>query len=135
MKGRYHQTSFKGKRNALDVLGVTVTASPAVRASPVVTYVETNKEWLSRTEAATLTGVDVKIIGYRASKGEFATTKRDESRRCTYVHRDELTRFLPTLKVHPRRIRDDVQPRVEIKYAPIFSGVQSSLMHRFQSKY
>ena len=75
-----------------------------------------------------LTGIDPKALGYRASKGEFATMKRDESRRCTYVHRDELNRFLAGLTLRPRHLRDDIQPRVEINYSPIFTGVQSSLM-------
>jgi hypothetical protein len=128
MKGKYHKATFKEKRNALTVLGVTVTVHPPGHITSVVTHVETEKEWLSLTEAATLARIDPKIFWYRASKGELLTVKRDESRRCTYVHRDELNRFLPTLKVHPRRLRDDVQPRVEITYAPIFSGVQSCLI-------
>jgi hypothetical protein len=102
--------------------------APAGHIPSIVTHVDTKKEWLSLTEAATLARIDPKILWYRASKGELATTKRDESRRCTYIHRDELNRFLPSLKIHPRHLRDDVQPRVEINYAPIFSGVQSSLI-------
>jgi hypothetical protein len=128
MKGKYHEATFKEKRNALDVLGVTVQVSPAVQASPAVTHVVTDKEWLSLVEAGELAGVSPKVLSYRASIGEFATCKRDESRRCTYVHRDELNRFLPTLKLHPRHMRDDIQPRVEITYSPIFTGVQSSFM-------
>ena len=52
-----------------------------------------------------------------------------ESRRCTYVHRDELNRFLPTLKLRPRRVHEDAQPRIGVTYSPIFTGVQSSLIH------
>ena len=128
MKGRYHEATFKEKRNALDVLGVMVQVSPAEQADPVVTHVDTDKEWLSLVEAGELAGVSSKVLSYRARIGEFATRKRDESRRCTYVHRDELNRFLPTLKLHPRHLRDDIQPRAEITYSPIFTGVQSSLM-------
>lgn len=127
MKGRYHEATFKEKRNALDVLGVTVHVSAPILVSPPVTHVETDKEWLSLVEAGALTGVDPKTLSYRACKGEFATTKRDESRRCTYVHRDELNRFLPTLKLRPRHVHTDILPRVEITYSPIFTGVQSSL--------
>jgi hypothetical protein len=128
MKGRYHEATFKEQRNALDILGVMVTVSPAGQAKPVITQVATDKEWLSLAEAAGLAGLDPRTLGYRASKGEFATMKRDESRRCTYVHRDELNRFLADLTLRPRRMRDDIQPRVEITYSPIFTGVQSSLM-------
>jgi len=126
MKGRYHEATFKEKRNALDVLGVMVSVSPAGQAEHIATQVETDKEWLSLVEAAQLTGIKPNALGYRASKGEFATTKRDESRRCTYVHRDELNRFLTSMIYKPRRLRDDIQPRVEINYSPIFTGVQSS---------
>ena len=129
MKGRYHEATFKEKRNALDVLGVTVQVSAPIIISPAIVHVETEKEWLSLVEAAALAEIDPKVLSYRASRGELATTKRDESHRCTYVHRDELNRFLPTLKLRPQKYRDDIQPRVEINYSPIFTGVQSSLMY------
>jgi hypothetical protein len=87
-----------------------------------------DKEWLSLVEAGELTGIKPNALGYRASKGEFVTTKREESRRCIYVHRDELNRFLASLVYKPRRLRDDIQPRVEINYSPIFTGVQSSFI-------
>ncbi|MDQ6659925.1 MAG: recombinase family protein [Chloroflexota bacterium] len=128
MKGRYHEATFKERRNALDVLGVKVTASAVSEENPLVTHFDNCKEWLSLVEIAELTGIDPKILSYRAFRGELATTKRDESRRCTYVHRDELNRWLPTFKHKPRAIRDDAQSRVEIHYSPIFTGVQSSLM-------
>ncbi len=128
MKGKYREATFKEKRNALTVLGVTVTVSPAGQARPVITQVETDKEWLSLVEVAELTGISPNALSYRAGKGEFATTKRDESRRCTYVHRDELNRFIANLTFKPRHLRDDVETRVEINYSPIFTGVQSSLM-------
>ncbi len=128
MKGKYHEASFKEMRNALDVLGVSVQVSAPLMFTPPVTHVETDKEWLSLVEAGALSGIDPKVLGYRASKGEFTTTKRDESRRNTYVHRDELNRFLPTVTLRPQRYRDDIQPRVNITYSPIFTGVQSCLM-------
>ncbi len=128
MKGRYHEATFKEKRNALDVLGVTVEVHSPDKEVSVAKPLETDKEWLSLSEAAKLTGIDMNVLGYRASKGEFATCKREESKRCTYVHRDELNRFLASLVYVPRRSREDVQTRVEIHYSPIFSGVQSSLM-------
>ena len=62
MKGKYHEATFKEKRNALDVLGVTVQVSPAVQASPAVTHVVTDKEWLSLVEAGELAGVSPKVV-------------------------------------------------------------------------
>ena len=129
MKGRYHEATFKEKRNALVVLGVRVTASATPQVEPLTRQIDTDKEWLSLVEAAALTGIDAKSLSYRASKGEFATTRRDESRRCTYVHRDELNRFLGSVVLKPQRLRDDADARVEISYQPIFTGVQSSLIY------
>jgi threonine dehydratase len=132
MQGRYAEATFQEKRNALEVLGVHVDVRPTPVAKPQVAFVETEKEWLSLTEAAQLSGVSEKIIWHRAGKGEFATSKREESRRCTFVHRDEFNRFLATLTIRPRQGRDDVTSRVEISYSPMFAGVQSSLHENYQ---
>lgn len=43
-----------------------------------------------------------------------------------FIHRDELNRFLRENPVRPRSKRENVGPRVEITYTPIFTGVQSS---------
>ena len=129
MKGRYHEASFKEKRNALVVLGVRVAVSAPPQVEPLTRRVETDKEWLSLVEAGALSGIDPKVLSYRASKGEFTTTKRDESRRCTYVHRDELNRFLGSVVLKPQRLRDDAGARAETTYSPIFTGVQSPLMY------
>lgn len=128
MKGRYQEASFKEQRNALDVLRVTVHIHAAPQVTPPITCLETEKEWLSLREAATLSGVSEKVVWHRASRGEFKTCKREESRRCTFVHRDEFNHFLSTLKIHPQHLRDNIEARVEIDYAPILTGVQSSLM-------
>ena len=129
MNGRYHEASFKERRNALVVLGVRVTVAPTPQVEPLTRRVETEKEWLSLVEAGELSGIDPKTLGYRAWKGEFATAKREESHRCTYVHRDELNRFLSSVVLKPRRLRDAAEQRVEITYQPIFTGVQSSFIY------
>ena len=43
-----------------------------------------------------------------------------------FIHRDELNRFLRESPVRPKPTRESVQPRIEITYTPIFTGVQSS---------
>ncbi len=43
-----------------------------------------------------------------------------------FIHRDELNRFLRETPVRTRSERENVAPRVEITYTPIFTGVQSS---------
>lgn len=125
MKGRYAEATFQEKRNALEVLGAKVYVHPTPQHKPYK-HIETDKEWLSLIEAAKLAGVSEKVIWHRASKGAFATCKREESHRCTYVHRDEFNRFLSTLVVRPRHERDDITSRVEVTYSPMFAGVQSS---------
>jgi site-specific DNA recombinase len=129
MKGRYQEASFTEQCNALDVLRVTVHVHAAPQVTPPIICVETDKEWLSLREAAALAGISEKIVWHRASRGEFRTYKREESRRCTFVHRDEFNRFLSTLKIHPQHLRDNIGSRVEIDYAPILTGVQSSLIY------
>lgn len=42
------------------------------------------------------------------------------------IHRDELSRFLRESPVRPRSERENIRPRIEITYTPIFTGVQSS---------
>jgi len=128
MKGRYHEATFKEKRNALDVLGVTVTVHSCDKEISLARHVETAKEWLSLTEAAELAAIDMSTFRYHIEKGELTVYRRDESRRNRYVNRDELNRFLSTYSYAPRHIRENVQTRVEIHYSPIFSGVQPSLM-------
>lgn len=127
MQGRYAEATFQEKRNALEVLGVKVTVSPPPTAKLGVVQIETDRERLSLSDAAELAGVSKKIIWDRARGGEFVTCKREESRRCTYVHRDEFNRFLATLTIRPHWGLDDVASRVEITYSPLFAGVQSSL--------
>jgi site-specific DNA recombinase len=128
MRGRYHEATFKEKRNALDVLGVTVTVQSCDTEVSAARQIETDKEWLSLTEAAGLAGLTMDVLPYHIGKGELAMYKREESRRNRYVNRDELNRFLSTFNYTPQAVREDVQARVEIQYSPIFTGVQSSLM-------
>lgn len=52
MKGRYHEASFKEKRNALTVLGVRVHISPDLYESHEPIVIESDQEWFSLSEAA-----------------------------------------------------------------------------------
>jgi len=128
MKGRYYEASFKEKRNALAVLGVTVTVHATDKEIPLTRRVETAKEWLSITEAAELSAIELSTFRHHLEKGELAVYRREESRRNRYINRDELNRFLATFSYAPRHVREDVHTRVEVQYSPIFTGVPSSLM-------
>jgi hypothetical protein len=56
--------------------------------------------------------------------GEIATQTKDVAHPC--IHRDELNRFLDESPVRPKDTMEDIQPRIEITYTPMFTGVQSS---------
>ena len=188
MKGKYHEATFKEKRNALDVLGVKVYVHPAPDETPVFAPIETEQEWLSIPEVVALTGIRPTSLDYHIQRGTLTTHSRnlpqtvihrdelarylklerphvslnghdDEwftvnklvtSKIANYrpirrairlgevkthtldvphpcIHRDELNRFLKESPVKPRDTIEDVQPRIEITYTPMFTGVQSSL--------
>jgi hypothetical protein len=72
---------------------------------------------------------EAKIANYRPLHrairlGEVTTQTRDVPHPC--IHRDELNRFLRESPVRPKDTIEDIQPRIEITYTPLFTGVQSS---------
>ncbi len=63
---------------------------------------------------------------HRAIRLGITKTQTVEANR-PFIHRDELNRFLRESPVRPKTTRESLQPRIEITYTPIFTGVQSSL--------
>ncbi len=187
MKGKYHEASFKEKRNALDVLGVKVYIHPDTQETPTILPVETEKEWLSIPEVSELTSINqtsffyhiqrgdlkayrrnlpmtvvhrdelarylkikrphvsidqyedewfsinrmivLKLVNYRPIHrairlGEIETHTKDVPHPC--IHRDELNRFLRESPIRPKSLSENIEPRIEITYTPIFTGVQSA---------
>jgi site-specific DNA recombinase len=51
------------------------------------------------------------------------------------IHRDELNRFLCESPVRPKTTRENLQPRIEITYNPIFTDVQSSKDRNIKQRY
>jgi hypothetical protein len=91
---------------------------------PHVTLDGFDDEWFTVNKLVT-----AKIANYyplrRAIRlGEIATQTRDVPHPC--IHRDELNRFLAESPVRPKDTIEDIQPRIEITYTPMFTGVQSS---------
>lgn len=188
MKGKYHEATFKEKRNALDVLGVKVYVHPDTEEAPARPLIETNQEWLTVSEASQATGIHKNTLYYHIGAGELATQRRnvpltvirreevikflEATRRNVdleqypdewftvhrlvttklanystihhairrgdvqtqimditrpFDHQDELNRFLQESPVRPKSIRENIEPRIEITYTPILTGVQSSL--------
>lgn len=186
MRGKYHEATFKEKRNALDVLGVKVYLHPDVSDAPEIIPIETEQEWFTISEASQITEITKSTLVYHIGAGNLITHKktstvvhRDELIRflnirrpgmsldaypeewftiskistittISYnalhrairigelrtqeeavfhpiIHRDELNRFLRETPVRPRKERENIEPRVEITYSPMFTDVQSSL--------
>jgi hypothetical protein len=123
MKGRYHEATFQEKRNAIDVLGVRVVIHPFPEKLPLQ-QITTDQQWLTIKEMAQATGISSRVLSNMLREGKFTAN------RTTYpmvIHRDEINRFLRESPVRTRRIREQqVAPRVEITYTPIFTGVQQS---------
>jgi site-specific DNA recombinase len=83
-----------------------------------------DEEWFSVNKIR-----EAKIANYRPLHrairlGEVTTQTRDVPHPC--IHRDELNRFLRESPVRPKDTIEDIQPRIEITYTPMFTGVQSS---------
>jgi site-specific DNA recombinase len=134
MKGKYHQATFQEKRNALDVLGVKVYIHPDTREE-VIKFLEATRrnvdleqypdEWFTVNKLVTTKLANYSTIHHAIRLGEVQTQIMDVTR--PFVHRDELNRFLQESPVRPKSIRENIEPRIEITYTPIFTGVQSSL--------
>ncbi len=81
-------------------------------------------EWFTINKLVTSKIANYSTIYHAIRLGEVQTQKVDASR--PFIHLDELNRFLQASPVRPKSIRENIQPRIEITYTPIFTGVQSS---------
>jgi hypothetical protein len=43
----------------------------------------------------------------------------------TYIHRDELNRFLQESPIRQRQVMEQITPEIKITYTPLFTGVQA----------
>jgi site-specific DNA recombinase len=82
-------------------------------------------EWFTVNKLVTAKLANYRPIHRAIQIGELITQTKDVPH--PVIHRDELNRFLRESPVQPRETVEDVQPRIEITYTPIFTGVQSSL--------
>ncbi len=86
---------------------------------------EYEDEWFTVNRLVT-TGISNYPTIHRAIRlGEVKTQTMESTR--PWLHRDELNRFLRESPIRPKTTRESLQPRIEITYTPIFTGVQSSL--------
>ena len=92
MKGRYHEASFKEKRNAIEVLGVKVYISPDTQEAPSYAPIETDREWMILPEAAKLTGINLGTLTHHVRKGNIKSERREVP--TMVLHKDEVAKFL-----------------------------------------
>ena len=81
-------------------------------------------EWFTVNKMVTLKLANYPTIHRAIRLGEVTTATMEVPRPC--IHRDDLNRFLRESPVRPKSERENIQPRIEITYTPIFTGVQSS---------
>jgi len=123
MRGRYHEATFQEKRNALDVLGVKVRVHPSKQELPII-QVESEAEWLTIAEASSLTDIPRTTLQNSINNNLLKTERHD----LIVIHRDELNRFLRESPIKSRSVVEDVLPRIEVTYSPLFvgTGVQAT---------
>jgi hypothetical protein len=83
-----------------------------------------NDEWFTVNKLVTAKIANYHPIHHAIERGEITTQTRDVPHPC--IHRDELNRFLVESPVRPKDTIEDIQPRIEITYTPMFTGVQAS---------
>jgi|GEM_PF-1001803 len=86
---------------------------------------EYEDEWFTINKLVTNGIANYTTIHHAIRVGEVKMQHMESNR--PFIHRDELNRFLRESPVHPKTTRKSLQPRIEIMYTPIFTGVQSSL--------
>ena len=91
---------------------------------PHVSLEQYDDEWFTVNRIVTAKIANYRPIHRAIEVGEIATQTKDVAHPC--IHRDELNRFLDESPVRPKDTMEDIQPRIEITYTPMFTGVQSS---------
>ncbi len=120
MRGRYDQTTFQEKRNALEVLGVHVLVH-----EPAETYglssdaldIGESQEWFTAKEAAHILGVHAKTIHFYKRNGTITRYKEEP---WLLIHRDEIIK-LQAKGFMQRNTEEIVRGRIEISYSPTFN--------------
>jgi site-specific DNA recombinase len=82
-------------------------------------------EWFAVYKLTATVGIsNYHDIHEAIKQGKLKAETRDVMQ--TFIHRDELNRFLQESPIRERYEKRDVSPQVEIMYSPIFTGVHAS---------
>ncbi|EFH88520.1 recombinase family protein [Ktedonobacter racemifer] len=93
----------------------------------VVDLSQYEDEWFTMHRLVAVLRVTTwRILNEAISQGEVEFSTKDIMR--TYIHRDELNRFLQESPIKLRSLVEDVSDRIKITYSPLFvgTGVQTS---------
>ncbi len=85
---------------------------------------QSQEEWFTVNKLAKL-GISHGTVERAIARGEVKVQTQHVP--FPFIHREELNRFLRESPVRPKSDRENIEPRIEVQYSPIFTGVQSSL--------
>ncbi len=92
---------------------------------PEVNLDQVEGEWFTVNKLTKLGIIHRGMMNRAIAKGEVKAVTQDISQ--SFIHRDELNRFLRETPIHTMAERENIAPRIEVQYSPIFTGVQTSL--------
>ena len=81
-------------------------------------------EWFTVNKLSRLGIIHHQTLRRAIAKGEVKALTQEVS--YPAVHRDELNRFLRENPIRTKAERENIAPRIEVQYSPIFTSVQSS---------
>lgn len=91
---------------------------------PDVDLDQYQEEWFTVNKLAVLNIIHHGTMQRAIARGEVKAQVQDVSQ--PFIHIDELNRFLRESPVRPKREKENIAPRIEVQYAPMFTGVHSS---------
>jgi site-specific DNA recombinase len=89
---------------------------------PQVDLGQYEEEWFTMNQLVTRKIMNWHTMHRAMERGEVKTQTMEVLH--PFIHRDELNRFLRESPVRPKSERENIQPRIEVTYTPIFTGVQ-----------
>ena len=80
--------------------------------------------WFTLTKLSKLGVIHSGVARNAIANGELKAEVQEVAQ--AFIHRDELNRFLKESPIRSKNDRENIEHRIEVRYSPIFTGVQSS---------
>ena len=80
--------------------------------------------WFTLTKLAKLGILYASTARSAIAKGELKASVQEITQ--SFIHRDELNRFLQENPIRTKSERENIEPRIEVQYSPILTGVHPS---------